>query len=67
MLAAPIDHMVWRTGLPVQWYMEIRNMKALQTTGWVLGVEQFLAWVLQHDDIRDISIIPRLKGSRFAP
>lgn len=52
---------------PYTWYMEIRNMKALQTTGWGLGVERFLAWVLQHDDIRDISIIHRLKESRFAP
>lgn len=25
-------------------------------------MERFLAWVLQHDDIRDMTIIPRMKG-----
>ena len=48
-----------------QWYMDIRNGEIggeeLQTTGWGLGMERFLAWVLNHDDIRDMAIMPRLK------
>ncbi|KAF8418617.1 putative L-asparaginase [Tirmania nivea] len=49
------------------WYADIREYKALQTTGWGMGTERFLCWILQHDDIRDIPIIPRLKGEMFFP
>ncbi|RWA08957.1 hypothetical protein EKO27_g6154 [Xylaria grammica] len=49
------------------WYGEIREQKAILTTGWGMGVERFLAWVFRHDDIRDMAIIPRMKGLSFAP
>ena len=56
---------------PYKWYMDMRDSKAgglaLQTTGWGLGMERFLAWILQHDDIRDMAFIPRLKGMKFEP
>jgi aspartyl/asparaginyl-tRNA synthetase len=52
---------------PYTWYKEIRDTKPALTTGWGMGVERFLAWVFQHDDIRDLTIIPRMKGSSFAP
>ena len=52
---------------PYAWYMQIRDTKLSLTTGWGMGVERFLAWVLQHDDIRDLAIIPRMKGYSFAP
>ena len=52
---------------PYEWYCKMRETTPLQTTGWGMGTERFLAWLLRHDDIRDMAIIPRLKGSRFAP
>ncbi|KAL7894255.1 asparaginase like 1 [Trichoderma sp. SZMC 28014] len=49
------------------WYVEMRKLKAINTTGWGIGSERFLSWVLQHDDIRDIQLLPRLKGQTCAP
>ena len=56
---------------PYKWYVDMRDSKAgglaLKTTSWGLGMERFLAWILQHDDIRDMAFIPRLKGMKFEP
>lgn len=30
-----------------------------------MGMERFLAWVLRHGDIRDLVIMPRIKGTEF--
>lgn len=49
------------------WYMEIRDRKSILTTGWGMGIERFLAWVLKHNDIRDLTMVPRMKGFRFTP
>ncbi|EFY88750.1 hypothetical protein J3459_013770 [Metarhizium acridum] len=49
------------------WYIEMRKFKALDTTGWGIGSERFLSWVLQHDDVRDVQLLPRLKGLACAP
>ena len=54
-----------------EWYLDIRDEekggKCLQTAGWGMGLERYLAWIMKHDDIRDIAIIPRMKGMKFAP
>ncbi len=50
-----------------QWYMDMRDAKPLLTTGWGMGIERFLAWVLGHDDIRDLVVMPRMKGIDFSP
>ncbi|KAL8942744.1 MAG: hypothetical protein Q9216_001492 [Gyalolechia sp. 2 TL-2023] len=54
-----------------RWYMDIRDEakggKPLLTTGWGMGMERFLCWLMGHDDVRDMAIIPRLKGLRFQP
>jgi asparaginyl-tRNA synthetase len=50
-----------------KWYVEMRKLKQLQTTGWGIGSERFLAWVLQHDGVRDIQLLPRLKGMECVP
>lgn len=52
---------------PYAWYMEIRDRKPALTTGFGMGIERFLAWVFQHNDIPDLAIIPRMKGYSFAP
>lgn len=49
------------------WYVEMRRFRALETTGWGIGSERFLCWLMQHDDIRDIQLLPRLKGLDTAP
>jgi beta-aspartyl-peptidase (threonine type) len=49
------------------WYVDMRKVKELKTTGWGIGSKRFLAWVLQHDDIRDIQLLPRLKGIECTP
>lgn len=49
------------------WYTDIRDQKPVLTTGWGMGIERFLAWVFAHDDIRDLTLVPRMKGFSFAP
>lgn len=50
-----------------EWYINMRRTKPLKTSGWGLGSERFICWLLQHDDVRDIQILPRLKGVKFVP
>ncbi|XP_054616371.1 uncharacterized protein si:ch211-256m1.8 [Dunckerocampus dactyliophorus] len=57
-------------GVPQQsykWYTDMRQVKPLLTSGWGMGTERYLCWLLQHDDIRDIQIIPRIKGMKYMP
>jgi beta-aspartyl-peptidase (threonine type) len=49
------------------WYMEMRDIQRIQTTDWGMGLERFLAWAFQWTDIRDLAIVPRIKGTGFAP
>ena len=41
------------------WYVRMKNEIPMPTAGFGLGIERFLLWVLRHDDIRDISLVPR--------
>ncbi|KAJ9482700.1 hypothetical protein VN97_g10723 [Penicillium thymicola] len=50
-----------------KWYLDMRKEKELETTGWGIGTERYLCWVLGHDDVRDVQIFPRLKGLECAP
>ena len=50
-----------------QWYLDIRKVQPVKTSGWGLGSERYLCWLLQHDDVRDVQLLPRLKGSKFFP
>ena len=50
---------------PYKWYLNTRDQKEMRTMGWGMGMERFLAWVLRHDDIRDLVIMPRMKGAEF--
>lgn len=50
-----------------QWYLDIRTVQPVKTSGWGLGSERYLCWLLQHDDVRDVQLLPRLKGSKFLP
>lgn len=46
------------------WYLQMKNEFPIQTSGFGLGVERFLLWILQHDDIRDLELFVRTKGSK---
>lgn len=50
-----------------KWYINMRQVKPILTSGWGMGTERYLCWLLQHDDIRDMHIIPRMKGMKFMP
>ncbi|ASG24017.1 amino acid--tRNA ligase-related protein [Nitrospirillum viridazoti] len=46
---------------PYDWYLRLKREHPLRTAGFGLGVERFLLWALEHDDIRDVHPVPRLK------
>lgn len=50
-----------------QWYIDIRREVQLQTVGWGMGIERYLLWLLRHNEIRDMCILPGLKGMTFLP
>jgi asparaginyl-tRNA synthetase len=49
------------------WYLRMKREYPLKTSGFGLGIERYLMWLLRHEDIRDIHLIPRLKGYNHAP
>ncbi|EST22936.1 amino acid--tRNA ligase-related protein [Streptomyces roseochromogenus] len=42
------------------WYVRMRKDLPMVTSGFGMGIERFLMWVLSHDDIRDIPLMSRL-------
>jgi aspartyl/asparaginyl-tRNA synthetase len=47
---------------PYEWYLQMKREFPLATAGFGLGVERLLCWALRHDDIRDLQLVPRLRG-----
>lgn len=45
-----------------EWYVTMKENKPLHTSGFGMGVERFFMWILKHDDIRDLQILPRFNG-----
>lgn len=52
---------------PYQWYMDMRDAEPMQTSGFGLGTERYLMWLLSHDDIRDFQLLPREHGREIIP
>jgi asparaginyl-tRNA synthetase len=50
-----------------EWYVRMKDVHPLRTSGFGMGVERFLLWVLAHDDIRDLQLLPRAKGVACTP
>lgn len=50
-----------------QWYTRMKELAPMQTSGFGLGIERFLLWVLNHDDIRDCQLLPRYNGVECLP
>jgi asparaginyl-tRNA synthetase len=49
---------------PYKWYITMKEQYPLHTSGFGMGIERFLLWVLKHDDIRDCQLILRQNGVR---
>ncbi|MGK5738104.1 asparagine synthetase A [Micromonospora sp. URMC 103] len=52
---------------PYRWYLEMRDSSAMRTSGFGLGIERLLMWLLSHDDIRDLQLLPRENGKDIVP
>lgn len=44
------------------WYLDMKEKRRMTTSGFGLGIERYILWVLRHHDIRDIPMFSRLKG-----
>lgn len=42
------------------WYVRMKDEVPMLTSGFGLGFERFMVWVLRHDDIRDIPLVSRI-------
>lgn len=49
------------------WYITMKKVYPLQTSGFGMGTERFLMWVLKENDIRDFQICPRFNGVNILP
>lgn len=63
--AALADHNVPVSGY--EWYVRMKDETPLQTAGFGMGVERYLAWVLNCNDIRAMQIVPRAIGKNLLP
>jgi len=50
-----------------KWYIKMKQEKPMQTSGFGMGIERFIMWVLKHSDIRDIQFFPRYNGIKIEP
>jgi len=49
------------------WYIRMKREFPMKTSGFGMGIERFLLWVLKHNDIRDIALLSRLKDIPSVP
>lgn len=49
------------------WYIRMKEARPMLTSGFGLGVERWVMWLLQLDDIRDVSLVPRVNGVSLQP
>jgi asparaginyl-tRNA synthetase len=53
---------------PYKWYINLREQPGYQiTSGFGMGVERFIAWILGLSDIKDTILYPRLKNIKMYP
>lgn len=61
-LAASIVEMKIHSPESYNWYVKMKEVTPLETAGFGLGVERFLAWALDMGDIRQLALLSRLKA-----
>lgn len=47
-----------------EWYINLKKMFPMQTSGFGMGIERFLLWVLKGNDIRNMQICLRINGEK---
>jgi aspartyl/asparaginyl-tRNA synthetase len=53
---------------PYEWYVNLRREKNYSiTSGFGLGIERFIAWSMNRDDIKDTILYPRIKNTITYP
>jgi asparaginyl-tRNA synthetase len=53
---------------PYEWYVDLRRMPNYKiTSGFGLGIERFISWILGLDDISKAIVYPRMKGISLNP
>lgn len=50
-----------------EWYIEMKKQFPEQTSGFGMGIERFLMWVLKAEDIRNMQICLRFNGENILP
>lgn len=50
-----------------EWYIEMKKQFPMQTSGFGMGIERFLMWVLKATDIRNMQICLRFNGEDILP
>ena len=48
-----------------EWYINMKKLKPLNTSGFGMGIERFLMWVLKCNDIRNMQICLRFNGEEI--
>lgn len=48
-----------------KWYISMKAQMKMQTSGFGMGIERFLLWLINHNDIRDIPLFPRLGNKMY--
>lgn len=49
------------------WYIRMKDVRPMLTSGFGMGVERWMMWLLGQDDIRDLQLVPRFNGVALAP
>ena len=65
MLNALNEHQV--DPISYDWYLKMKERYPLKTSGFGMGTERFMLWLLKQDDIRDFQLLPRFNGEVFIP
>ena len=50
-----------------EWYIKLRKEYPMQTSGFGMGIERFLMWVLKASDIRNMQLCLRFNGEEILP
>ncbi len=51
-----------------EWYIDLRRQNSYRiTSGFGMGIERFIAWMLGYNNIRDVIPYPRLKNVKTMP
>ncbi|MGW0808524.1 amino acid--tRNA ligase-related protein [Nonomuraea sp. NPDC002799] len=52
---------------PYEWYIRMRERFPMRTSGFGLGVERYVCWLMKHGDIRDCQLLERYNGTVTVP